>query len=389
MMEIDISKKRTLEFVFLLGLVSLFADATYEGGRSIVGPYLQLLGASAVAVGFIAGLGELVGYGLRILTGLAADRTKAYWTITIAGYSTTFIAIPLLAIAGRWEFAAFLIILDRLGKALRSPARDAILSHATKNIGRGYGFGIHEALDQIGAVLGPLIIAGVFFYNGGYSYAFAILALPALVAFSLLMYARKIYPSPEKLEISVPTLERKGLSNAYWIYLIAASVLGAGYADFALIAYHFKNATIVHDIYIPIFFAFAMASDALSALLLGKVFDKIGISTLAIASAISVFFAPFVFLGNFYTALVGVIIWGIGMGAQESILRAAVAEMTPKERRASAYGIFNMGYGIFWFAGSVLLGLLYDVSLIALVIFSMIAQIISLPLFLYASKKHE
>jgi len=388
-MKYEVSKERAFEFVLLLGLVSLFADATYEGARSIIGPYFEILGASAVTVGFVAGLGELIGYGLRIITGLAADRTKAYWAITIAGYSTTFVAIPLLAVAGSWEFAAFLVILDRLGKALRSPARDAILSQGTNVIGRGYGFGIHEALDQIGAVAGPLIIAGVFFYNGGYSIAFAILAIPAAIAFSLLLFARKIYPSPEKLEISIPTLERKGLSNAYWVYLLAASLLGAGYADFALIAYHFKSASIIADTYIPIFFAVAMACDALSALLLGRVFDKIGISTIAISSAISVFFAPFVFLGNAYFALIGVIIWGIGMGAQESILRAAVAEMSPKERRASAYGIFNTGYGIFWFAGSVLLGLLYDFSIFYLIIFSMGAQVVSLPLFLYAAKKHK
>ncbi len=385
----DISRRAALEFVVLLGLVSLFADATYEGGRSIVGPYLEILGAGALAVGFIAGLGELVGYGLRIMTGLATDRTKAYWAITIAGYSTTFVAIPLLAFAGSWEVAALLVIGDRIGKALRSPARDAIMSHATSEVGRGYGFGLNEALDQIGAVSGPLIVAGVFYLGGGYSPAFLILVIPAVVALSLLLYARRLYPHPHKLEVKKQNLERKGLSGAYWIYLVAAALLGAGYADFALIAFHFKATGLVPDLYIPLFFAVAMASDAIAALVLGRVFDKIGISTIALASAVSTFFAPLVFLGNFYIAFAGVVIWGIGLGAQESILRAAVAEMSPKDRRASAYGIFNTGYGLFWFIGSVALGALYGVSLVYLIAFSMIAQAASVPVFLYASRKHN
>jgi MFS family permease len=168
-----------LTFVVLLGVVSLLADVTYEGARSAVGPYLEILGASAAAVGVVAGLGELVGYAIRVAAGYLSDRTGRYWAITIAGYGVNLLAVPLLALAGRWEVAAALIVFERLGKAIRTPARDAMLSHATHSMGRGWGFGLHEALDQIGAVLGPLIVAAVLYFTGDYRAGFAILLVPA------------------------------------------------------------------------------------------------------------------------------------------------------------------------------------------------------------------
>lgn len=158
------TKPTALKFIVLLGVVSLFADATYEGARSINGPYLALLGASATTVGFVAGLGELIGYSLRLVSGYMSDRIGRYWAITLFGYTLNMLAVPALALAGRWEIAAMLMIAERIGKAIRTPARDAMLSHATREIGRGKGFGLHEALDQIGAVLGPLTVAGVLFF---------------------------------------------------------------------------------------------------------------------------------------------------------------------------------------------------------------------------------
>ena len=163
-----ISKGTALKFVVLLGVVSLFADMTYEGARSITGPYLAILGASATAVGIVAGFGELIGYALRLVSGYISDRTGKYWTVTLFGYFINLLAVPLLALAGSWEVAAFLMITERMGKAIRNPSRDAMLSHATQSIGRGWGFGLHEAMDQIGAILGPLIVATVLYLNGGF-----------------------------------------------------------------------------------------------------------------------------------------------------------------------------------------------------------------------------
>ena len=383
----DISKRAALKFVVLIGIVSLFADATYEGARSVTGPYLAILGASGTAVGIVAGLGELIGYSLRLVSGYISDRTGKYWTITLWGYAINLLVVPLLALAGRWEIAALLIIAERMGKAIRTPARDAMLSHATAKMGRGWGFGLHEALDQIGAMLGPLIVAGVLYVKGGYRLGFGILLVPAILALTVLVMARLLYPHPRDFEADSVKLESKVFPKVFWIYLAAVALIAMGYVDFPLIAYHFKRLSIVSDDWIPIFYAIAMGVDALAALLFGRLFDRIGISILIAAAFISSIFAPLVFFGGFYFALLGMALWGVGMGAQESIMRAAIAGMVSMDRRGSAYGIFNTGYGIFWFLGSALMGILYDTSIPALVVFSIISQLASVPLFLLVRKE--
>lgn len=386
MVETDVAKASALRFVVLLGIVSLFADMTYEGARSVTGPYLAVLGASATVVGFVAGFGELVGYGLRLVSGYISDKTGRYWAITLFGYAINMLAVPLLALAGRWEVAAILMVAERMGKAIRNPPRDAMLSHATKEMGRGWGFGLHEALDQIGAVLGPLIVTAVLYFKGSYQTGFAVLLVPALLALSVLLAARLLYPRPRDLEAISPELETKGFPRRYWIYLVAAALIAAGYADFPLIAYHFEKATVVSDTWIPIFYAVAMGVDALAALIFGRLFDRIGFSTLIVGSLLSAFFAPWVFLGGFYLALVGMALWGMGMGAQESIMRAAIAGMVPANRRGSAYGIFNSAYGVFWFLGSALMGILYDISIPSLIVFSVVVQLAAIPLFLLVKR---
>ena len=211
-----------LKFVVLLGVVSLFADMTYEGARSITGPFLALLGASGTAVGLIAGLGELIGYSLRLASGYLADRTGRYWAITLVGYGLNMLAVPLLALAGRWEVAAALIICERMGKAIRTPARDAMLSHATHRVGHGWGFGLHEALDQAGAVVGPLAVAGVLVAGGGYQAAFAMLLVPAAITLGLLLLARWLNPRPRDLEPITPRTTAGGSppsSGSTWLPL--------------------------------------------------------------------------------------------------------------------------------------------------------------------------
>lgn len=377
-----------MRFIILVGIVSLFADMTYEGARSITGPYLAVLGASGATVGIVAGLGELVGYGLRLASGYLADRTGRYWAITIFGYALNLVAVPLLALAGRWEVAAALMIAERVGKAVRTPARDAMLSHATKEVGHGWGFGLHEALDQAGAVIGPLLVAAVLYYEkGAYRTGFAVLLIPALLALGVLTAAWRLYPRPRDFEPDASVPDVQGYSRPFWLYLGAVALIAAGYADFPLIAYHFGKHAVVPAGWIPLFYAVAMGIDAGAALVFGRLFDRLGIPVLAAAALLSSAFAPLVFLGGFYPALLGMALWGVGMGAQESIMRAALAGMVPKERRGAAYGLFNTGYGISWFLGSALMGVLYDASPTALIAFSVGTQLAAIPLFLLVTKR--
>ena len=362
-------------FVVMIGVVSLLSDTTYEGARSLTGPYLAFLGAGAAAVGVVAGLGELVGYGFRLVSGHIADRTRAYWPVTILGYCLNLLAVPALALANSWEAAAALIILERLGKAVRVPPRDAMLSHAASETSRGWAFGLHEAMDQLGAFLGPLVVSGVMFLEGGYRTAFGILLIPALMSLAALFFARSQYPRPQELEISVPKLGREGIQKGFWVYLVASAAIAAGYVDFPLIAYHLKRTAILADKWIPLIYAAAMATDGLSAMALGKLYDRHGIKVLAGVCLLTSLFPPFVFLGREELMVLGMIIWGVGMGAQESILRAAIPQMVPPERRATAYGVFHTAFGVSWFAGSAAMGSLYDLSLAGVIGLSTALQV--------------
>lgn len=376
-----------VRFVVLLGFVSLFADMTYEAARGISGPYLGILGASGLVVGLTAGAGELLGYGLRYVFGLLSDRTRRYWTITIIGYAVNLLAVPLLGLAHHWELAAALMIAERIGKAIRTPARDVMLSYATATVGRGWGFALHEAMDQIGAMVGPVIVMAVLALRGSYPFAFGVLAIPAVLALTVLVAARVIYPQPQTLEAASEARPDGRLPAVFWLYLAAVGCVAAGFADYPLIAFHIKSHHLIEDPWIPLLYACAMGIDALAALVFGRWYDRKGMRVLAAAVAISSVFAVFAFSMHWVMIVAGVVLWGVGMGAQESVIRAAVADLVPKTRRGTGFGIFNAGYGFAWFAGSVLMGVLYDYSLPAVIAFSVVSQLASLPMLLGVGRR--
>jgi predicted MFS family arabinose efflux permease len=379
--------KLALRFVLIIGVVNFFADMTYEGGRGIVGPFLGSLGASATIVGFVAGFGELVGYGLRSVSGYFADRTHKYWTITFIGYAVNMLAVPALALAGNWPVAAALVVAERTGRAIRKPAVESMLSHAGQSIGHGWVFGLNEALDQTGATLGPLITAWVLYKREGYHHAFGVLLISALLCLAVVFVAWFLHRRPHELEgESTPATAGKTFSKSYWFYLVAGALIAAGFTDFSLIAFHFqKSATVAQDM-IPVFYAVAMVTGAVSSLMLGKLLDKVGLPILLVAFAIPAFFAPLIFLHSTGFELIGMILWGMGMGAQDSCLKATLSKIVPSEKRGTAFGVFDTAFGIAWFAGSAIMGFLYDKSIAALVIFSVTAQLLALPVLALARK---
>ncbi len=382
-------QRRAVTFVVLMGVVSLLADMVYEGGRSIAGPYLALLGASGTVVGLAAGFGELIGYGLRLLFGYLSDRTRRYWAFTIAGYALTALAVPALALAGSWQLAVVFLTVERISKALRSPAKDTLLAYATSSIGHGKGFGLHEVLDQVGAVAAPLLLAAVIAWQGDYRLAFAVLIIPGILSIVALLMARARFPQPENLAGHTPTLATRGFTGGFWLYLAAVGLIAAGFADFPLIAFHLQRTAVLPSAWIPALYALAMAVDTLAAFLFGLLFDRVGFRALTLAALLSAGFAPLAFSGSGSLVLLGMVLWGIGMGAQESILRAGVAGMVVPERRGTAYGLFNTGYGLFWFAGSAVLGLLYDVSLPTLMVVSVGLQLTAVVVLIIVSRRSE
>jgi len=372
----DASGYRTaMSLILLLGLVSAFGDLTYESARSVTGPFFLTLGASAAAVGFVAGLGELLGYGLRLVFGMVADRFRAYWTATFIGYGLL-ISVPLLALAYDWRVAAVLLILERVGKAVRSPSRDTILSHATHQIGRGWGFALHEFMDQTGAVIGPLLLAVVFFRGSGYRTGFALLLIPAVLAMITLIVARVRTPHPEELEETreahtaseveaAPTTS----SRLFRLYAGFTFLSVTGFAAFPILSFHWVHESVVSASGVAILYALAMGVDAVVALAAGKAYDRFGLKVLV---AVPLFTVAVPFAGlqsKLWMIGVGAVLWGCVMALHETIMRAAVADLSDIGRRATAYGIFNLIYGAGWFAGSTCIGWLYDRSLVWVGIF--------------------
>ncbi len=371
-------RRSATAFIVAFGIVSLFADMAYEGMRGLNGPFLATLGASGAAVGLIAGGGELAGYLIRLVSGRIAQRTGAYWPIAIGGYVLTMAAVPAMAFAVNWQTAALFVVLERTGKAIRSPATNTMQSRAGDLIGQGWAFGLQEALDQTGAVIGPLITAFVLARHGDYHAAYAWLGVPGLLAlFSVAVVALR-YRFAGHLAPAAPSAAPPVLSRAFWLYAVSAALLGFGFADFSLIAFHFTRTAIVAQALVPTFYAAAMAASAAGALLFGLLFDKRGLIVLVPTILIGACTTPLVFFGGVAAAWTGVILWGFAVGTQNALMSASVAKLVPESMRARAYGLFSAIYGVAWFVGSALLGALYDHSRVALVAVAVVAQLLAL-----------
>ena len=385
-----------MAFIVLMGIVSLFSDMTHEGARSVLGEYLNLAGASAATIGFVSGFGELCGYLLRLLFGFIADKTKKYWTLVIGGYALQVLAIPALALIPEngWMLACGLIILERIGKAVKKPAKNALVSFAASEVGTGKGFAYQEFLDQLGAFIGPVMLFFISLVQGTgnlfstYRFSFAVLGIPALMTIGLVIFAKRKYPNPEMFEKAEEEKQAFQFHTSFAFYMIAISLFAFGFADFTLITLHAAKTRAFPETTLSLLYAGAMAVDAFAALFFGWLFDKIGLKALIFSTLCSTFFAGFVFLtGNPWMIGIGILLWGIGMGAQESIMKSAVSKIIPKSMRSSGFGIFETGFGIAWFLGSWLLGVLYDIDVLYLTAVSVGAQLLAIVFYLLCIRK--
>ncbi|TNC21582.1 MFS transporter [Amycolatopsis alkalitolerans] len=360
-------------FVTAFGTVSLLMDFVYEGARSITGPLLASLGASALVVGVVTGAGEAAALGLRLVSGPLADRTRHFWAWTISGYALTAATVPLLGVTGLLWLACALVIAERVGKAVRSPAKDTLLSHATAAVGRGRGFAVHEALDQIGALLGPLTVAGILaLTHDDYTPALGVLAIPGVAALALLVWLRGRVPDPIAYETgaaNAPATREPGrLPRAFWVYGGFTATTMAGFATFGVLSFHLVERHLLATAAVPLVYAAAMAADALAALATGWLYDKIGARTLIALPLLSAAVPLLAFTNTPGLTILGAVLWGSAVGVQESTLRAVVADLVPSTRRATAYGIFAGILGGATLAGGALTGALYDYSIPTLIV---------------------
>jgi MFS family permease len=384
----SLSDSPAFRFVMVMGAVNLFADVTYEGGASINGPFMGSLDASAAVISIVAGAGEFLGYSLRSVAGYVADRTGRYWIITFIGYTINLLAVPAMAMAGSWQAAAVFVLAERIGRALRKPTVEAMLSYTTGKMGKGWVYGLNTAMDELGATLGPLIVALVLFLQGNYRTAYALLLISSVLALASLVVARIGFPLPSRLEQG-QTAPARGFTRTYWLYMAGGACFAAGLMSFELISYHLSSTHVVPDTWIPVFLALSTACGVVASLVLGRLYDRVGLPTVLVAVAISALFSPFVFFGGFYTALFGLLLWGIGYATQDTLMKVLIASVLPEGKRNLAFGLFYLGYGGGWLVGSVATGLLYEHSRLALVAFAMAAQLIAIPVFAIAREWDE
>lgn len=380
------NRQRALRFVISIGIVSLFADMTYEGARSIIGPYLAVLGAGSIFAGLVAGLGEFFGYAIRLLAGRYVDRTHRNWRAMGAGYSLNMLAVPALALAPFAWVAGVLVFLERIGKGIRNPAKDALLSHAGHELGHGYAFGLHEFLDQLGAVSGPLLVAGVLALAAWfgihlpatqYRLAFAALLFPGLLALLFLWRAHTI--EPDVLPPRGKLFQR--FDANYYRYMAFAVVSVLGFAHFILVSFHLEITHRIAPALIPVLFAVAMGTDAIGSIAAGYLYDRHGLKVLYSLPLLTLPSIPLLFVAVHPVWIwIGAALWGFALGVQESTVRAGVATLTPTELRGTAYGLFDTMFGAAWLLGSVLLGALYAVHVRWLVYAAVLLQLAALPL---------
>ena len=388
------ASRRLLQTFIALSLLSLFADIIYEGARSIGGAYLNLLAAPAMAAG-ILGFGELLSYLMRLVGGVAAQKApsgKVYWILIGFGYGVNLV-IPLLALAGSWEIALILFFLERIGKGIRAPPRDVILSEVTEGVGRGKGFGLHELFDQIGAIAGPLAISLALFLRGypeGYRLALWIMWIPWILSMIMLATALKAYPEPKAVIAAREGAEKAReakLGRGFWIFLAGSTLGMLGFLYWGVISYYIfdlvrAGAVLAGETSLP--YLVAMGVDAAIALPAGLLYDRIGFRAMAAAPIFAIPIAPMLLLvggrGGLYASA---ILWGLTMGVFETIMRAAVADLAPIEKRGLAYGIYYSGVGLSWAAGGTIAGYLYQHGLTSGIIgFCTVVEIAALAAFI-------
>ncbi|HEY4674696.1 MAG TPA: MFS transporter [Candidatus Bathyarchaeia archaeon] len=385
------TRKNAYSAIILLGIVSLMGDVVYEGSRGIIPSYLEFLGASALIVGLIGGL-DLLAYVARLATGFLADKTKAYWLFIFIGYGLI-VSIPLLGIATGFGMIILLISLERLGKAFRSPARDTVLSIISKDVGAGKAFGLHEFMDQLGAMIGPLLVGGLMFYSlSNYGYTFSFLLLPFLMLLGALFFTYRKISSRTIIEPTITQEKNRKLERPFYIYTLAVLLNTVGLVQYTLIL--FKASRILEPLnlnwIVPLIYLLIQGVDAPTALISGYAYDKFGIRILIIPFVLSIFPSLLTMFNSDLTILiVASAIFGLVLGMQESIYRAAVSELTPISSRGTAYGIFNTAYGVGLALSGAIYGLFIDYNspLSAVVFYALALQIVATILLLNACSK--
>ncbi|MBZ4669847.1 MAG: major Facilitator Superfamily protein [Oscillospiraceae bacterium] len=393
------AKKRispAVAVIIMFGIISMMGDVVYESARSSNSQYLNLLGISAAKVGLVFGIGEFLGYFIRLISGLLSDKSGKHWIFMFLGYGMLLV-VPLIGFTMNWNAIIILILMERIGKALRSPAKDTILSKvADKQVGVGFAFGLQEALDQIGAFIGPLIFTSIFYFtrkNGVLQYQLGYRAL--FIPFAILMLFLVFVFTKVKNNNLVPDIKKEHhsehLQPVFWIYTAFTFFCTLGFVNFSTVGYHLKATNLMSDGDITLVYSLAMIADAVTALVVGKIYDKLkaksgkkagGLLVLMVLPAVSLLLPVLTLSHSAILIAIGMIVFGIVMGIHETVMRSAIADVTPFDKRGTGYGVFNTGYGLALMIGASLMGLFYDMNMTgAIIAFTFATEIIAAILY--------
>lgn len=389
--------KPAVTVIILFGMISMLGDVVYETARSANSQYLNLLSISAAQVGLVFGIGEFLGYFLRLVAGALSDKSGRHWPFMFLGYGMLLV-VPLIGFTMNWNILVVLILMERIGKALRSPAKDTILSGVAENqVGIGFAFGLQEALDQIGAFIGPLIFTAVFYFTGKngiaqYQTGYRSLFVPFVILMLFLIYAyRRIKRDNLMPEVVKKDFHSENLKPIFWIYTAFTFFCTLGFVNFSTVGYHLKANNLMSDGSITLVYSVAMIVDAVTALVVGKAYDRLklmtgmrtgGILVLMVIPFVTVLL-PILTLSHSTVLIVfGMIVFGIVMGTHETVMRSAIADITPFNKRGTGYGVFNTSYGLALFGGAALMGLFYDLDKIGIIItFTFVVELVAIILY--------
>ncbi|MEM4789716.1 MAG: MFS transporter [Ignisphaera sp.] len=380
--------KRLLAVFILLGLVSLAADMVYEGARSVSGAYLEYLRAPPIASS-IVGVGEFIGYILRFVSGILASylgSSVAFWGFIALGYAMNVMVLPLLGLTSFWWIVTALYLLERVGKGLRAPLRDVILAEVTEDIGKGKGFGLHEVMDQVGALAGPLLFAYMLKHYS-YSKAFLVLLIPGILAMMFVFTAWSLYPKIRSVEVSSRRISFRGLGTRFWLYTSSMILQSLGFVHWAIASYFLKYWGVLGDAEIALLYAIAMGIDAAIAFPIGYLYDVIKFKSLFIAPIATLTIAPLLAAKNVVLGYMVAVLWGITMGISETIMRASIADIVERDKLAIAYGVFGMLYGVSWGIGGFILTFLLQTSVELLIVYATVTQMLSLIILIALNKQ--
>ncbi len=384
-------------FILSFGLVSLLMDMVYEGAIAVQGPLLASVGASAAVVGAISGLGEATALGGRVFSGPWVDRTRRYWLFAIIGYAITALTVPVMGLASSVVAVGALVVIERFGKSLRAPARDTMISSAASAVGSGRGFALHELLDQVGSILGPLLVAWILVAtHNQYAPALGVLAVPGAAAIVILLVLRHRVPQPTVYEAGAPAAQpataqagahSTALTSRFWWYLGFTLLTCSGIATFGVLSYHIVATRLLDESTVPLLYALAMGVDAVAALATGFAYDRLHTRSLYVLPVVAMLIPLVAYRHTLAPVVAGVVLWGITTGVQESTMRAAITDIVPQASRGSAYGYFGVAMGVGALIGGSVAGFLSARSIPGLVAWTAITQTSALVILIALNKR--